>query len=163
VRQIPPGTGIMLLSSADVEVFDNQIINNNVMGLGIVSMLTVDILAGNAIDQYGDYDPYVKNIHIHDNTFQRGTEYPAEPNQMGTLLTAEFPDGDMRDILYDGIFSPDLTGDTTEGICIHSNTNASFVDINALFEFADKRFDATPHDCIQDALTKAEISAPGYE
>lgn len=163
VRQIPPGTGIMLLSSADVEVFDNQIINNNVMGLGIISMLTVDILSGNPIDQYGDYDPFVGNIHIHDNTFQRGIEYPSEPNQMGQLLTAEFPDGDMRDILYDGIVNPALNDDDTEGICIHSNTNATFVDINALFQFADKRFDASQHDCIQDALAKTEISAPGYE
>ncbi len=161
VRDIPPGTGIMLLSSADVEVFDNQIINNNVMGLGIISMITLDAFDF-SIPDYGDYDPYVYNIHIHDNVFQRTTEYPENPNDIGQTLMDEFPDGDMRDILYDGVIAESLDGDTTEGICIHDNENATFVDINSLGFFTNKRFDATPHDCEQTPVNKAEITAPGY-
>jgi len=154
VQDIPPGTGIMLLSSADVEVFDNQIINNNVMGLGIVSMVTLDALSGNFPDTYGDYDPFIYNIHIHDNVFERTTEYPANPNGMGQTLMDQFPDGDMRDILYDGVVATNLAGDTTEGICIHDNGDATFVDIDALGFFLNKRFDMTPHDCVQSSIAK---------
>jgi len=161
VRDIPPGTGIMLLSSADVEVFNNQIHNNNVMGLGIISMITLDAFDFN-IPDYGDYDPYIYNIHIHDNEFQRTTEYPANPNDIGQTLMNEFPDGDMRDILYDGVIAESLTDDATEGICIHDNGDATFVDINSLGLFQDKRFDMTPHDCVQSSIAKAEISAPDY-
>jgi len=162
VQDIPPGTGIMLLSSADVEVFGNQIINNNVMGLGIISMETLDFIETFEVPDYGDYDPYVYNIHIHDNTFQRTTEYPANPNDIGQMLTNEFPDGDMRDILYDGVIAASLEGDTTEGICIHDNGDATFVDIDAFGLFYSKRFDMTPHDCVQSSIAKAEINAPDY-
>ena len=161
VRDIPPGTGIMLLSSADVEVFNNRIHDNNVMGLGIVSMITLDAFDFN-IPDYGDYDPYVYNIHIHNNEFQRTTEYPANPNDIGQTLMNEFPDGDMRDILYDGVIAESLDGDSTEGICIHDNSGATFVDINSLGFFNDKRFDVSPHDCVQPPLGKAVISAPEY-
>jgi len=67
----------MLLASADVEVFDNQIIRNNVMGVGIVSMVTLDLFdfAVPENEDYGVYDPYVHNIHIHNNTFQRTDDY----------------------------------------------------------------------------------------
>ena len=163
VRQIPPGTGIMLLSSAEVEVFNNQITNNNVMGIGIVSMTTLSVIANSPFSTDNGYDPYIYDIHIHDNTFQRTGEYPATPNTVGELLAGQFPDGDMRDILYDGVVASSLNGDATEGICIHDNTNATFVDINALGLFENHRYDATPHDCVQEAVSVAVINAPAYE
>jgi len=163
VRQIPPGTGIMLLASAEVEVYDNQIINNNIMGIGVISMKTLDVIGGSSSNTDNGYDPYVYDIHIHDNTFQRTTDYPAEPNDVGVLLQDQFPDGDMRDILYDGFVAPSLHGDATEGICIHDNTGATFVDINVPTFFANHRYDASPHDCVQTSLPAAVISAPAYE
>lgn len=165
VRDIPPGTGVMILASADVEVFDNQIIKNNVMGLGIISMVTLDLFdfAVPENEDYGVYDPYVHNIHIHGNTFERTDDYPDNPNDIGELLMNEFPDAaDMPDIIYDGVIAPALMDDATEGICIQNNGDITFVDIDSKSLFVAKRFDMTPHDCEQPAIEKAIISAPDY-
>ncbi len=161
VSQIPPGTGIMLLSSAEVEVFDNDIINNNIMGIGIISMVTLDVLTSSSTTD-PNYDLYNYATHIHDNNIQRTTDYPAEPNDMGALLMSLYQAGDIPDILYDGVISPDLVDDTTEGVCVQNNGTAGFVDLNVLSGFAGQSYDATPHDCAPAALPVAVVNAPAY-
>jgi len=74
----------------------------------------------------------------------------------------EFPNEDMPDIVYDGVIAPALASDATEGICIHDNGDATFVDIDSKSLFMNKRFDMAPHDCEQSAIEKAIISAPDY-
>lgn len=162
VADIPPGTGIMLLSSANVEVFGNDIINNNIMGIGIISMVTLDVLTnGNTTDP--NYDLYTYSTYIHDNNIQRTTDYPADLNDMGGLLASLYSAGDIPDIVYDGVISPDLAGDTTEGICIQNNGSATFVDLNVLEGFANQRYDVTPHDCAGTVLEPVSINAPAYQ
>ena len=65
VATVPPGTGVMIMASDEVEVFDNAIENNQTAGLSIVSYL----IAGKPIKDE-NYDPFCESIHIHDNRFK---------------------------------------------------------------------------------------------
>ena len=163
VANVPVGTGIMVLSFDGVEIFDNTISDNNVMSIGLISMLTLKIIEGDANPVFEDpYDPYIYNINIHNNTISRQMEYPAETNAAAEVIIGEFPDGDVPEIVYDGFIAPSLDGDDTEGICITNNGSAGFVDMNVPGIFFNKRFDLTPHDCSPASLTKVSMSAPGY-
>lgn len=161
VSDIPPGTGIMLLSSDNVEIFGNTITNNNIMGIGIISMVTLDALtSGNTTDP--NYDLYTYNTYIHDNNIQRTTDYPADLNNMGVLLASLYQNGDIPDIVYDGVIPPSVTDDT-EGICIQNNGSATFVDLNVLGGFANQRYDMTPHDCAPTSIEPVALNAPAYQ
>lgn len=81
----------MIMTSKEVEVFNNTITNNNVLGLGIVSYLVLAYFDLNLSYDDPAYVPYVKNIYIHDNTFSRTLVYPSVLNNIGTLLTQQIP------------------------------------------------------------------------
>ena len=158
VGNVPPGTGIMIMGTDNVEVFDNIITECNVMGVGIVSYLVLENF-GSPAPEDDLYNPYPSSIYIHDNTFARSNTYPAELNAIGTILAADFPDGDMPDILYDGIEDPELGGESF--ICIKDN-GATFVNVHAESFganpfFPNKTFDLEPHNCTIVALPAIEL------
>jgi len=160
VGNVPPGTGIMIMTSKEVEVFNNTITNNNVLGLGIVSYLVLAYFDSNLSYDDPAYVPYVKNIYIHDNTFSRTLVYPSVLNNIGTLLTVQYPNGDIPDIVYDGIENPESVGIEEDRICIMNNTGAAFVDIDAENFFAGKSTDITPFLCTQNPLPQVSINVP---
>ncbi|HUH74608.1 MAG TPA: parallel beta-helix domain-containing protein [Chitinophagales bacterium] len=74
VGNCPPGSGILHVATSDVEIFNNRIINNNTASIFVVSGLILD---ENAIDKIGDnYDPFPKNISIHDNEMSKKPNFP---------------------------------------------------------------------------------------
>lgn len=160
VGNVPPGTGLMIMTSKEVEVFNNTITNNNVLGVGIVSYLVLAYFDENLTYDDPVYQPYVRNIYIHNNTFARTTTYPQPQNDIGTILTSQYPAGDIPDIVYDGIENPDNTGAPEEKICIMDNINATFVDIDAENFFVGKSYDITPYLCTQNPLPEVTVTAP---
>ncbi|HRI26845.1 MAG TPA: parallel beta-helix domain-containing protein [Chitinophagales bacterium] len=160
VGNVPPGTGIMIMTSKEVEVFNNTITNNNVLGLGIVSYEVLAYFDSNLSYDDPAYVPYVEGIYIHDNTFSRTPVYPQNLNNIGTILTIQYPNGDIPDIIYDGIENPNATGADSERICIMNNTGATFVDIDAENFFAGKSTDITPFLCTHNPLPAVSVNAP---
>ena len=71
VSNVAPGTGMLLLAMDNVEIFDNQITDNNTAGLQIISY----ILTGNPIND-PKYDPYPEHAYIHDNHISGGGKHP---------------------------------------------------------------------------------------
>lgn len=164
VANVPIGTGIMLMAAEDVEVFDNTITNNNIMGIGIVSYEVFAYL--NPAFQYNDpeYDPHSWGVHIHNNTFSRNNTLPSGNNAIGTLLALQFSSGDIPDILYDGIpDNNDFQTNETKKICIHDNTGADFCNLDAENLFVDKSYDVTPYNCTRPAVNEHTADAPACE
>lgn len=153
VGSVPPGTGIMILSTKEVEVFNNTITNNNILGLGVVSYLTIDTTSD------ASYNPYTSYVDVHDNTFSRTSDIPDTLNAIATLITANFDADSIPDILLDGRFDPSIT-DASGTICIRNNTGASFVNIDAANLFANPTFDVSVHDCSHGALPPVTVDVP---
>jgi len=127
VAKVPPGTGVMIMASDQVEVFDNAIENNQTTGLSIVSYLLTDKPLKD-----DKFDPFCESIHIHDNRFKSNGERPS--GALG-LLVSKVVGSPLPAILYDGIVNPKyLAGGSLPpelGIHIRNNGNADFANFDA--------------------------------
>ena len=154
VGQVPPGTGVMILATNDVEVYDNYILDNKTASTAIVSYFITE----NPIKDK-EYNPYPSGIYIHDNVYSEGKRTPTRKNKMGTIFWLKFGRR-VPHILYDGIQNPDwLAADGTlkseYRICIRNNENGTFANIRAdkigLFK-SDISRDSKPYDCEYNSL-----------
>ncbi len=173
VGAIPVGTGIMVLSYDRVEIFGNTITNNDVMGIGVISMTTLRAIEGDFSPYPADYDPYNYSVYIHDNDITHSGTFPpaADRNDSSNLLVGTFTQNSIfPDIIYDGYAAPIYgeNNDLTEGLCISNNGGAIFANVNADAPGPDPNvpfpnFDpeVAPHVCTQDALSAVTVNAPG--
>ncbi|HJT36089.1 MAG TPA: parallel beta-helix domain-containing protein, partial [Pirellulales bacterium] len=72
VAQVPTGTGVMIMASDEVEVFDNDIADNQTVNLTVISYLVTRLKFTDA-----QYDPYCESIWVHNNRFSGGGDKPA--------------------------------------------------------------------------------------
>ena len=72
VAQVPTGTGLMVMASDDIEIFDNDLEDNQTVNLTVISYLATHL-------EFTDkrYDPYCETIWVHDNRFKGGGDKPA--------------------------------------------------------------------------------------
>ncbi|MFT3693489.1 MAG: parallel beta-helix domain-containing protein [Kofleriaceae bacterium] len=133
VGLVPTGTGIAVLAAHDVEIFGNDIHDNDSANLGIISYEPTGIAITDA-----SYDEYPTAIYIHDNTFGGTSDSPTGP--LGALLISAL--GEIQangpyivpDISWDGVLDPsrvDGTGQyaADERICIANNGDADFINL----------------------------------
>ncbi|HMP99929.1 MAG TPA: parallel beta-helix domain-containing protein, partial [Cyclobacteriaceae bacterium] len=85
VASIPPGSGMMVLATNNIEIFENEIVNNRTVGIAIVSYELVAALNQGEEEQEGAiggvqtvdnnyradvlYNPYPYDVKIHNNQF----------------------------------------------------------------------------------------------
>jgi len=152
----PAGTGILVMATRDVEVFDNTVEANNVVGVGVISFFPVSVLGEVPLTD-PNYDPYFQNVYVHDNEFSKSEDMNVGPGQtdIGMLLISNFGGNPIPDIVVDGVFKPDA-GDNG-GLCLHNNEGAGFVNLDILNGFANPSFDPTPHVCEGAALDPVEL------
>ena len=103
VGTVPAGTGILVLATSNVEIYNNRIINNKTIGTGIVSYFMTGLPVTDSL-----YNPYTSAIYIHDNLFERRKQMPTLKHEIGTLLFLKFG-RDIPDIIYDGMPDPQYT------------------------------------------------------
>jgi parallel beta-helix repeat protein len=151
VSSIPPGSGLIIMATDSVDVFNNRITDNKTVGIATVSYF----LTGKKLNDT-TYGPYCTSIYIHDNTFSRKMSIPDLSTDMGKLLTATFK-GPL-DIFVDGSADPKIrgaNGQLPEGknICIRNNGDVKFGNLNAwkahgrddIMKYKDN--DITKFDC----------------
>jgi len=149
VGEVPPGTGVMILATNDVEVYNNKIWDNKTISTAIVSYYITEIPIKDK-----DYIPYPSAIFIHDNIYSTGKRMPTWKNKLGFIFWWKFGKK-VPHIIYDGIQNPDwLNADGTvkspSRICLRDNVNGSFANIHAdkigLFKGKISR-ETQPHNC----------------
>lgn len=142
VGEVPRGMGILIQASSHVEIFDNDIGDNDTVNIAIVTY-------GFETDDE-NYYPHPKSIQIHGNRFGKSGYNPdLETGELAKILY-ELSDGDMPHIFWDGIvpLSQILFGQPDEDkIILGDNGDASFLTINALkyilpfFDPVDQNYD----------------------
>ncbi len=125
VAKVPDGTGILILATNNVEIFENEIINNKSIGTGIISYFMTE----NPIKDESYY-PYPTHISIHDNIYERKSGRATGKGRMGQMFRFKLKFGkDVPHILYDGITDPKAKEESH--ICIKNNKNESFANLDA--------------------------------
>jgi parallel beta-helix repeat protein len=153
VAKVPAGTGILILATNQVEIFDNQIIDNKTVGTGIISYFMTE----NKIKDK-DYYPYPTGIYIHDNQFERKDKRVSITSTMGKIFTFKLKYGkNVPHIIYDGIVDKntlDASGQVKpeNKICIRQNKNQSVGNMDAENDFKKPTRDASQFDCTLEPL-----------
>jgi parallel beta-helix repeat protein len=158
VANVPQGTGVMILATNNVEVFNNKIVGNNSLSTGIISYFMTE----NPIKDK-DYYPYPTGIYIHDNLYERDRVKYQGKGRMGQLFRYKLRFGKkVPHIVYDGIVDEKtlVNGQVKADsrICVKNNQGGSFVNIDAAHNFKNVSRDAAAYDCTQAALKQTVMS-----
>lgn len=152
VGKVPLGTGMMILASRNVEIFDNKIVNNITAGTAIVSYYITE----NPINDK-EYNPYPGNVFIHDNYYERPKVRATSKGRMGKMYRFKLRFGkDVPHIVYDGIEDDKMKN---RNICIKNNSNVSFANLDAANGFKNKSRDMSSHDCEIQSISPVVLSA----
>lgn len=150
VGVVPPGTGIMMMATRKIEVFNNRIYNNKTIGTALASYVLVEALgaeegsqldsANNRINQ--EYDPYPNEIYFHDNEFKNSHWFPTFKNDFGLLFFRYFT-FNLPDFAMDGIMPPNKEF----VMCLNNNGEFNFANIDAENEFEGRTTEWSMYDC----------------
>lgn len=160
VASIPAGSGVVVNSNDQVEIFDNEIHGNKTANIIISSIFS------SGISQDGtqvDFDPYPESIYIYDNEMTDGGKNP-DGLDLQALKIAKFgPLGAFPDILWDGFVDEAkfIDGNLPENLrlCVQ-NGDAAIFNIDGPNEFKDPAVTTGAHDCALEKLPSIELTGP---
>ena len=154
VSGVPTGSGVMINSNDQVEIFNNRITNNNTANIVISSYFSANFAGQREIA--AEFDPYPEQIMIYGNSFEGGGTAPglAYLTQLRDALYGE--QGKFPDIIWDGIVNPEKDS-ATPVICV-DNGDAQLLSIDAGNEFANAGIDMTRHTCSVPKLAPVELA-----
>jgi parallel beta-helix repeat protein len=146
VGMVPPGTGVMILATSDVQIYDNEIVNNRSFSLVIASYYITE----NKIKDE-EYDPYPYRIYVRDNNFVSSKKKPTFKNKLAALVRLKYKKT-TPSILYDGItdeshFDENGNRKSDYEICFKNNKNGTFGNLDAANNFENLNRDITPFEC----------------
>jgi parallel beta-helix repeat protein len=152
VGKVPPGTGMMILGTRNVEAFENQIVNNITASTAIISYYMTE----NPINDK-TYNPFPANIYIHDNYYERPHVRTTSKGRMGKMYRFKLRFGkDVPHIQYDGIEDP---ANKNRNICLKNNQNATFVNLDAGNKFKNISRDMQAYNCEQTPIPAVTLTS----
>ncbi len=105
VASVPAGSGIVINSNDRVEIFDNDIADNDTANVIISSYFATGYQGTR--EMAADYDPYPETIYIYGNRFSGGGGSP-DGLDLKALKVLKFGiNGRFPDVLWDGYVNPD--------------------------------------------------------
>ena len=154
VSGVPAGSGIMVNSNDNVEIFNNRMSGNDTANIVISSYFSANYAGQREVA--AEFDPYPELIYIYDNEMSDSGSQPGL-DYLVKLRDAIFgPEGAFPDIIWDGVIDPDKP-EAREVICV-DNGDAKLLSIDASNEFANPTLDMTPYQCQIEKLTPIELS-----
>lgn len=154
VGKVPQGTGVMVLATRNVEIFDNKIINNISAGTAVVSYYITETPINDKL-----YKPFPSDIYIHDNFYDRPRVRATGKGRLGKMYRFKLRFGkDVPHIIFDGITDDK---NPNRNICIRNNKNESFVNIDAANKFRNKSRDIRAHQCDGSPIPAVTLSFAG--
>jgi parallel beta-helix repeat protein len=105
VASVPAGSGIVINSNDRVEIFDNDIADNDTANIIISSYFATGFQGTRALA--AAYDPYPETIYIYGNRFAGGGSSPEGLDLKALKLALFGLGGSFPDVLWDGYVNPD--------------------------------------------------------
>lgn len=156
VASIPAGSGIVVNSNDEVEIFNNNIRNNKTANVIVASIFSSDIGDG---DMQADFDPYPDGIYVYDNTFEGGGDNPDGLELQALKLAIAGPMGRIPDVLWDGYIDPNLMG-PQDVLCVQ-NGDARVLNVDGPNNNKNPRIDEDNiHNCSFDNLPAIQLTGP---
>ncbi|MDH3645118.1 MAG: hypothetical protein OES38_23655, partial [Gammaproteobacteria bacterium] len=138
-----------------VEIFDNDIGANQTANVLITSYFSAEYSGER--EQAASFDPYPETIFIYGNRFAAGGNNP-DRTELEQLRVAAFgEDGNLPDIVWDGISNPDKSG-TEFAICV-DNGEAIMINIDAGNDYQNVTTEMAGHTCAHDKLSEVTLAS----
>lgn len=159
VASVPAGSGVVVNSNSKVEIFDNDIGNNQTANLIISAYFSTNYYNKPGIDPH--YDPYPRSIYIYDNRFSGGGDSP-DGLELKTLKVAMFGlYGHFPEILWDGYRDEQnlVNGlpPAAERICVKNGT-AIVLNADGPHKYKNPTTDMAPYRCELPKLPPVELA-----
>ncbi len=158
VSVVPAGTGIMVLANDEVEIFNNELKDNDTAHITIASYFSAEW----PFDA-NKFNPYPLKISIHDNQYSGGGTSP-DHFDLKALKVAKFGlSGSLPDIIWDGAYDSKKFTQKEDAakasLCIY-NSKATFANVDLQNDLEGFSTDITPHNC-QDYVLEA-VTLPEF-
>ncbi|QDT83573.1 parallel beta-helix domain-containing protein [Gimesia chilikensis] len=126
VASVPAGSGVLIMATDEVEVFENRIEDNRSFSVSVVSFL----IYGKKLND-PHYDPFPEQVYIHDNTIKGGGTDP--DGELGLLLKS-IVGTPLPAIVYDGVMAPSQEkgkqAAKTKSLTLANNGEVGFLNID---------------------------------
>jgi len=161
VASIPAGSGIVINSNDQVEIFNNRIRDNKTANIIVSSIFSSGMSQEGMKD---DFDAYPESIFIYDNEMSDGGKNP-DGVELTALKVMKFgPMGALPDILWDGFVDPEKLVDgalpDALKLCVQ-NGDAQVLNADAPNEFKNPAVaEAGAHNCAHEKLPAVALTGP---
>ncbi|MDH3440958.1 MAG: hypothetical protein OEM63_09415, partial [Gammaproteobacteria bacterium] len=163
VSSVPAGTGVLINSGDRIEIFDNDIADNQTANVIIGSYYSTGFQG--QFDVADVYDPYPESIFIYGNRFSGGGDSP-DGLDLQALRVAVFGiGGSFPDILWDGYVNADKTDAAGNlkpeyAICV-DNGDAEVLNVDLPNDSANIVVGSDQHDCQLNKISAVELNLTG--
>ena len=153
VAGLPAGSGISVNSNDDVEIFDNDIRDNNTAHIIISSVFSTNY---SRRETASGFDPYPEHIFIHDNRYSGGGTAPGT-KALADLKVAMFgPEGHFPNIIWDGFLNPDTAVDgylpPAQNFCVANEPETMLLNVDGPSAYANPSVEQARYQCAHEPL-----------
>jgi parallel beta-helix repeat protein len=151
VAKVPKGTGMLILATSNVDIYDNKILNHQTVGVGIISYFMTEMKIKDK-----EYDPYPTAISVFNNTFARRLGRVPLQGRFAQIYRFKLRFGrDVPQVVYDGVLDEKRCGEDGKylpqyRICVHGNVHASVANMDAAHDFKQVQRNPADLNCVQE-------------
>lgn len=151
VASVPAGSGVVIMSNDQVEVFDNDIADNKTANVVIASHYSAGYEG--KYKPSAAFDPYPEQIYVYGNRFSGGGDSP-DGLDLKALKVAMFGlNGRLPDVLWDGYANPKHAGGPQ--ICIEGASGV--LNADGPNKNKNPKEDSAPFKCELPKLPAVEL------
>lgn len=158
VASVPAGSGVLINSNDEVEIFDNVIKDNKSSNIIISSLFET----GYSDDKQSDsFDPYPESIYVYGNELSGGGDSP-DFVKMKLLKNTMFgTDGALPDVLWDGYVDSkkQVNGKLPDAlrICVNNGDDVEMINADSPNGNKNPRLVGQQHRCDLPKLSPIEL------
>ncbi|MBY0422906.1 MAG: right-handed parallel beta-helix repeat-containing protein [Parvularculaceae bacterium] len=160
VAAIPAGSGVVIQSNDEVEIFDNDITGHRTANVIIASVFT----SGLSLDgMREDFDPFPEGIYVYGNRLGGGGTNPDGPQLTALKVATQGLTGALPDILWDGFVNQaKMQGGVLPAasrICV-DQPGVDVMNFDGPNKSKNPRIDNAPHACTLPKLAPVALTGP---
>ncbi len=157
VAGVPAGSGILINANDRVEIFDNEIRNNQTANVLISSYFSANYSGERKVVE--TFDPYPETLLILGNTFGPGGGAPDHEGLEAVRMALYGAQGRLPDVVWDGVRHPQREADEF-AICV-DNAPADVLNIDGANGYASPAVVTGEHQCTHPRLAPVELAGSG--
>ena len=163
VASVPAGSGVVINSNSKVEIFDNDIADNQTANVIISSYHSTGYFTEKGVAK--DYDPYPKAIYVYGNRFKGGGDSPDGLDLKALKVAMYGLSGHLPDVLWDGYTDQALARNgvlpAEARICVQDGVEV--LNADGPNKYKNPKADSAPHRCQLAKLPPVAIPQLGAQ